>query len=209
MICCDFHTHCRVAPAAGTAVLVSAGSLPVETAPEQYWSLELHPWYLPEKFILPDEIFYEHLSAASALGEIGLDRLRGPELNIQREYLRTFLAAAFRCGKPVVIHAVRCDSELDFELLRFSGKVLIHGFCGGNKRLKEHLQYNRFVSFAPGGWKHCRETLRENGLRNIGLETDDSGLDIEDVYLQAESGTGISGWESCCADNFIRFIRGM
>jgi TatD DNase family protein len=195
----NFHTHKTCENA-----LVSSRENPGCS----FWSLEKHPWYLPEKFIFPDETFYEELSAASALGEIGLDRLRGPDLKVQREYLKAFLAAAERCGKPVVIHAVRCDSELDFELSRFSGRVLIHGFCGGNKRLQEHLQYNRFVSFAPGGWKNCPESLRASKLRNIGLETDDTNLNIEDIYLQAETETGISGWENCCADNFIRFIRG-
>ena len=195
----NFHTHQNCENA-----LVSSAEMPCCT----FWSLEKHPWYLPEKFIAPDETFYEKLSAASALGEIGLDRLRGPALNIQRLYLKTYLSAAQRCGKPVVIHAVRCDSELDAELKNFPGRVLIHGFCGGNKRLEEHLQRNRFVSFAPGGWKHCSLFLREHGLRNIGLETDDSGLCIEDIYQQAESGTGLAGWEECCADNFIRFIGG-
>ena len=195
----NFHTHKTCENA-----LVSSRENPGCS----FWSLEKHPWYLPEKFIFPDETFYEELSAASALGEIGLDRLRGPDLKVQREYLKAFLAAAERCGKPVVIHAVRCDSELDFELSRFSGRVLIHGFCGGNKRLQEHLQYNRFVSFAPGGWKNCPESLRASKLRNIGLETDDTNLNIEDVYLQAETETGIFGWDNCCADTFMRFIRG-
>ena len=109
--------------------------------------------------------------------------------------------------KGVVIHAVRCDSELDFDLKNFNGKVLIHGFCGGEKRLRQHLELNRFVSFAPGGWRHCAAFLRRNGLKNIGLETDDSNLRIEDVYIQAETETGISGWDTACSDNFLHFIR--
>jgi hypothetical protein len=84
--------------------------------------------------------------------------------------------------------------------------VLIHGFCSGEKKLLHHLELKRFVSFAPGGWRHCVELLRQRGLKNIGLETDDSDLRIEDVYIQAEKETGISGWERACSDNFLQFI---
>ena len=194
----DFHTHAFVKNA-----LVSSGEKPVDAA---YWSLEVHPWNLPETFVPFDENFFSKLSSAAALGEIGLDRLKGPDLSIQREYFRTLLSAAQRLGKPVVIHSVRCDAELDAELKHFSGRVMIHGFRGGNKRLLEHLQLGRFVSFAPGGWRHCLETLQSSGLRNIGLETDDSGLCIDDIYRQAESETGISDWEKLCENNFLRFI---
>ena len=194
----NFHTHIPQKNA-----LVSAGTSPVGA---DFWSLELHPWFLPETFEIPDESFKEKLRSASAVGEIGLDRLRGPELFVQREYFRTVLKWAEEAGKGVVIHSVRCDVELDYELRNFGGKVLIHGFCSGEKKLLHHLELNRFVSFAPGGWRHCVELLHKRGLKHIGLETDDSNLNIEDVYIQAEKETGINGWESACADNFLQFI---
>jgi TatD DNase family protein len=194
----NFHTHIP-----GEHALVSAAAEPENAA---YWSLERHPWYLPEKFVPPEENFFENLARAAALGEIGLDRLRGPALSVQREYFNTYLSAAQKCGKPVVIHAVRCDAEVDSALKNFNGKVLIHGFRGGNKRLQQHLEFGRFVSFAPGAWRNCTDTLKDRGLTNIGLETDDSGLRIEDVYIQAESETGISGWQTACQNNFLRFI---
>ena len=194
----NFHTHIPQKNA-----LVSAEECPVGT---DFWSLELHPWFLPETFEIPDASFKEKLRSASAVGEIGLDRLRGPELSVQRAYFRTVLKWAEEAGKGVVVHAVRCDAELDFELRNFSGKVLIHGFCSGEKRLLHHLELNRFVSFAPGGWRHCVELLHQRGLKNIGLETDDSNLRIEDVYIQAEKETAVSGWECACADNFLQFI---
>ena len=82
----NFHTHIS-----GEHALVSAVDKPENSV---FWSLECHPWNLPEKFVFPEEIFFEKLALASALGEIGLDRLRGPELAVQREYFRTYLSAA-------------------------------------------------------------------------------------------------------------------
>ena len=106
----------------------------------------------------------------------------------------------------MVIHCVRCDSELDTELKNFSGRVLIHGFCGGEKKLAHHLEQGRFVSLAPGAWRKLAAFLRSGGLYRVGLETDDSSLEIRDIYQQAESETGIAGWEEACAKNFLQFI---
>ena len=195
----NFHTHQFQCNA-----LISACEK-VENA--AFWSLEYHPWHLPESFVVPGEDFFEKLASASALGEIGLDRLKGPAFTVQRQYFSFLLEAAARCRKPVVIHAVRCDSELDAALKNFSGKVLIHGFRGGEKRLAEHLDAGRFVSFAPGGWRHCTALLKQRGLARIGLETDDAGIDISSVYRQAQADTGIAGWEEICEKNFLQFIR--
>lgn len=197
-MCFDFHTHTPRKNA-----LVSAQSQPEGVS---FWSLQVHPWELPETFApLPGD-FFDRLSAASALGEIGLDRLKGPALEIQKKYFSLLLSAAEKAGKPVVIHAVRCEAELDFFLERFSGKILIHGFCGGTKKLLHHLEKGRFVSFAPGAWRFHTALLRERGLERIGLETDAEEMYISEVYRMAEEETGISGWEERCGENFLDFI---
>ena len=196
-MCFDFHT-----PRPAEDALVSS---PVR--PERgLWSLEFHPWRLPESFLPPEEAFYRDLRQADALGEIGLDRLRGPALPVQRRFFAVLLEAAGNAGKPVVIHAVRCGFELDAALKNFPGRVLIHGFRGGERRLREHLDAGRFVSFAPGAWKKCTAVLAERGLRNIGLESDDGTEDIAAIYAQAERETGIPDWRERCRGNFMQFI---
>lgn len=196
-MCFDFHTH---RPAADALV-----SSPVR--PEKgLWSLEFHPWRLPESFRPPEEAFHRDLRQADALGEIGLDRLRGPALCVQRRFFDVLLESAEKAGKPVVIHAVRCGSELDAALKNFAGRVMIHGFRGGERRLREHLDAGRFVSLAPGGWKHCAAVLAERELAGIGLESDDGTEDIASIYALAERETGIPGWRERCRENFMRFI---
>lgn len=193
----DFHTHRPKADA-----LVSAREKPGQGL----WSLEFHPWHLPASFQMPGEAFFHDLRRADALGEIGLDRLRGPDIAVQIRFLKTLLAAAGEAGKPVVIHAVRCDAELDAALRDFSGNVLIHGFRGSERRLLEHLAFGRFVSIAPGAWKKYAGLLAARGLSGIGLESDDTGEDIAAICLRAERETGISGWAELCRENFLRFI---
>ena len=199
-MCFDFHTH-----RPGADALVSS---PVK--PERgLWGLEFHPWHLPGVFRMPGEAFFRRLHQADALGEIGLDRLRGPALSVQRRFFEFLINAADEAGKPVVIHAVRCDAELDAALKNFSGNVLIHGFKGGERRLREHLDLGRFVSFSPGAWRRCTAVLAERGLLNIGLESDDGTDDIASIYASAERETGITGWREQCRENFMRFIGSM
>ena len=125
---------------------------------------------------------------------------------VQRKYLAFLLAAAEKASKPVVIHAVRCDSELDGELKNFSGRVLVHGFRGSEAKLLHHLELGRFVSFAPGAWREHCSLLKCRGLNNIGLETDDSQMNITDIYREAEQFSGVPQWENTCRENFLRFI---
>ena len=155
---------------------------------------------------MPGEAFFRDLRRADALGEIGLDRLRGPDITVQIRFLKALLAAAGEAGKPVVIHAVRCDAELDAALRDFSGNVLIHGFRGSERRLLAHLTLGRFVSLAPGAWTKYTGLLAERGLDRIGLESDDTGEEIASIYLHAERETEISGWAERCRENFSRFI---
>ncbi|MBQ4106181.1 MAG: TatD family hydrolase [Lentisphaeria bacterium] len=194
MICCDFHTHCRVAPAAGTAVLVSAGSLPVETAPEQYWSLELHPWYLPETWQGLPETFREEVMRADAVGEIGLDRLRGPAMPVQIAYCRAALQAARDCRKPVVFHCVRAFAEL-LMLVREVGceHKLLHGFRGPAAFLAEVRRHGFLVSGA---------TLADPAGTGCGLETDDRPETIAERY-QSAGGNAVA---EQMAENFYGFL---
>jgi len=106
----DFHTHI---PRDGINALISSAEL----LPGHLTSLEIHPWYLPETFspaLLPD---HEKLYPFAAVGEIGLDKLRGPESVVQEQFLRAILDLAADTCKPVVIHAVRSYPEI-FAILK-------------------------------------------------------------------------------------------
>ena len=61
-----------------------------------YTSLEYHPWHLPETASALPEAF-DDLNNFTALGEIGLDRLRGPALDVQKQYLKILLQFLIDC----------------------------------------------------------------------------------------------------------------
>ncbi len=192
----DFHTH-RLPECANAELLLSTATPPPR--PVRY-SLELHPWHLPAVFSgLPSD-WKSMAEKADAIGEIGLDRLRGPDLSVQRRYLTEALNVAAELRKPVVLHCVRAWQELRLALRPFTGlRCLYHGFRGSPAFLAELEEYGFFIASA------FPEALR--GGRRIGLESDDGPLDINAVYDRAAS-VFEPGFETRLAENFHCFLEG-
>ena len=136
----DFHTHHLPPP--GVRALHS-GTVPLDGV---FNALELHPWRLPENFA-PQEGLAERLRDFDALGEIGLDRLRGPKLPVQQEFLRAYLSLACELEKPVVLHVVRSFPEIMAMLKTCPLRVMIHGFRGTPALLDELWERGYTVSF--------------------------------------------------------------
>ena len=197
----DLHTHRFKG---GDFELVSTGCC------EQfkYSSLEFHPWNLPDHFDKLDDSFVLKAEKCSAIGEIGLDRLRGPDLVTQRKYFDVLLETADTLSKPVVIHSVRCDAELFQALSGFKQNVLIHGFNGGVSKLAKYLESGFFVSFSRLQNREVITFLQKNGLRNIGLETDDLDCNIENIALDISFALDIHVDEvdANSTDTFKRFL---
>jgi len=108
----DFHTH-DPAPVPGVQKLVSLPRLPSIRQPGVFYSLQLHPWDLPDSFTGLPETWIAELPHADAAGEIGLDRLRGPALSVQLAYLDAALALAAELRKPVVFHCFPAASMIE------------------------------------------------------------------------------------------------
>ena len=188
---CDFHTH-NAKPAEQVVKLLSAAELPAEPLPGVFFALELHPWELPENFAGLPEAFMEQIQRADAIGEVGLDRLKGPALDVQRQYLRAVLEAAADCRKPVVFHCVRAFPELLAAVKPFPQiRKMLHGFQG-NEQKAAALQ-------AAGFLLSSRNRLYPGG----GLETDAAELTIQEVYTHSQAGD-----QAALEDRFFRFLKG-
>lgn len=184
----DYHTHIDKKNSCKSCTL---GDLQKMTGvPEnQKISLQFHPWHLPEKYNgLPEEFIKKaKQNEIYAIGEIGLDRLKGPSFGVQKSFFIDLLNLADELKKPVILHVVRCTDEVLHILEKYPELPKIwHGFRGKKELFERIIKADIFVSL------HC-SMLENNDFINyikqhkeyqqlIGFESDDKDIDIEKIY---------------------------
>ena len=193
MHCFDIHTH-LVTPCPEQAITsFSVGTEPIgEKAP--YVSVGIHPWYLTEADadrLL--KLLEQHLQddRVVALGEAGLDRLRGCSLNVQISVFRREVALAEEYGFPLVIHCVKAFNEL-IQLkkeLRPRQPWIIHGFRGKEQVALDLLRHDCYLSF---GARFQEEAVRAVPLERLFIETDESSESIEEICRRIAQARGVS-----------------
>jgi TatD DNase family protein len=176
----DIHTHNL---SAGKHCIFSHSTLKKANSP---FSVGIHPWDSAESDF--SAVNWTYLLSAKycvAIGEIGLDRMKGPNLPTQINGFKKQLLLSEQFELPVIIHCVRAFDELillkralkptqpwivhGFEKIAFTKKLLDEGFflsIGHRVLTNEKLQV----------------ILHEIPLERLFLETDDSGINIEEIY---------------------------
>jgi len=158
-----------------------------ELASERGWEVHfavgLHPWWT-EGGVDPERLAEEVYDAARrcgavALGELGYDKNRGADLEVQTRIFESQLQVAHQLELPAVFHCVGRAQELLASLKRVglpkAGAVL-HGF-GGDLGFAEAL-IRRGVHLGIGpqvmrkGRERLRDVVREVDLSSLILETD-------------------------------------
>ncbi|MDD5728196.1 MAG: TatD family hydrolase [Victivallales bacterium] len=196
----DFHTHKQEAPEKALNILsvelADAVELQLENPDRIYFSIGMHPWRLPENTDRLDVHIDKmrrmlQIPEVIALGEIGLDRLRGPELPVQETFLAELFRLAAVLDETVIVHCVRCYPELLALKNNFAPrqKMLIHGFNGKIDLLEQLIKAGHYVSLSPQALERddlCR-AIREKPifLSRICLETDAFPLTVMEVYDSA------------------------
>ncbi len=152
----DIHSHSRRGPDVVTNLPYGEE---IDTAPGEAWySVGFHPWDTAGG-ATPDMDFLQRLAAdrrVVAIGEAGIDRLRGGDTELQREVFRRQAFLAEEVGKPLIIHCVRAwDDILALRReIRPEVEWIIHGFRGGAEQASRLLAAGLMLSLgerrAPG-----------------------------------------------------------
>ena len=193
----DFHSHRAEGEKHTLTVknLFAGEEVPASGSPGIYFSAGIHPWHLtgenaPELMAALKNTFGH--PRVIAVGEAGFDSMRGPSKDIQYDAFIYQARLAEELNKPVVIHAVR-----SWDILRRakkevnpSVKWVIHGFRGKVQLASDLVSGNFMISLGIEGLSP--EVVEAAGLRNILLETDDSGRSISSVYSHLAAISGIS-----------------
>jgi TatD DNase family protein len=196
----DFHTHKQIVPPKTISVisieLADLKNLALENINHKFFSVGLHPWRLPtntDNLRKDLKNLRKALQAPEviAIGEIGLDRLRGPDIKIQKIYFCEVFKLAQELNKTLIIHCVRCYPELLSIRKKIAPAInmLVHGYNGKTKVLEQLFKHNFYVSLGAAALRRddiCRYIRQKpEYLQRICLETDDSDTNIEDIFKHA------------------------
>ena len=187
----DFHTH--HVPTATDVISVVDG--------RDTWGI--HPWQADS--LSPLERGWEE---ALAIGECGLDALRGPSMEVQEKVFLQQVALSEEVGKPLIIH---CVKALDL-LLRLRRELrpkmpwMFHGFRGKPQQLHSLLDAGFYVSF---GFHYNTESLCLCPLKRLLLETDDEPCSVVELYNKVADIRGINVSSLCdaMAKNYFAFFQ--
>ena len=169
----------------------------------------VHPWDADMQDVAT---LGERLGNAQAVGETGLDFVRGPAREAQFEALRTQLRLARERGLPVVLHCVKAFEPLMRELAECEPRaVIFHGFIGSPEQARQALDRGYCLSFGERTFASPKTlaALRETPLPQLFLETDDSPVPIAEIYARAAEAKGIPVEElqRAALDNYNRIFE--
>ncbi len=174
----DFHTHKRVEMHNAEVVEIISMHKDVKNR-EGWFTLGFHPWWLHET-LSDDDLQNMKSSLASdelclALGECGLDGLKGASTQIQEKNFELQLALADEMKAPVIIHCVRrYDRLLQIRKNWLHQSWVVHGYRRNKILTQQMLDENIKVSVSPfeGANESFVETLQYLPDTAFFLETD-------------------------------------
>lgn len=205
----DIHTHSSVDSQKADVLAVVAAEAGSDLSVLRYCSLGIHPWNVthewPTEFARLEQAIKQDRAGERkivAIGECGLDKLRGPEMEVQMACFKAQVGLASQFGLPVIIHCVKAWEELlgitelrnyGITEIRNDVPLIIHGFRGKPQLAEQLLRQGFELSF---GEKFNEESLRlAYSQRKMWLETDDADVSIEEVYEAASKVLSISPTE--------------
>ncbi len=174
----DIHTHGRTG--SRTLTSIEPGDEIKTAYGEGWYSVGLHPWHLGEH---PDYAALDRVAADRrivAIGETGLDKLRGPSEAVQEASFIHHAELSERLGKPMIVHCVGRYGRL-IELrreLRPKQLWIVHGFRGKPELARQLVDAGFGISlgehFNPGVPAVVPGAL-------LFAETDESKLNIDEI----------------------------
>lgn len=213
----DAHTHSWLE---GDGVIRIRNIFPdrdgLKNLPETF-SIGVHPFNLEDlenvnyQLGLIREAIKLNPAGAVAIGECGLDHFSAYPLKDQEEIFRKQIEIAHEFDRPLIIHAVRAWHDIirikkETESERF---WLAHGFRSSMETAEDLIDHNIMLSFGEIILQdqRTRDVLAEIPEESFVLETDESAVDIREIYNAAAAIREIETDElrAIVAENFARF----
>lgn len=218
----DFHTHSCINQEDTLSILnvvLNGESLHNQESfrEREAVSIGIHPWYI-DKDSLEDML--EFLSDegkrnnVKCIGEAGLDKLKGADLQTQEKVFLAQLRIAEKLKKSLVIHCVRAFNELVAieKVLKPKIPMIIHGFSRKADLARELINKNFRLSFGASllEKEHVQDAFVATPLDKLFLETDDrEDVTIQEIYQKAAvlKGLDLESIKMSIWENFKQVIE--
>ncbi|MBN2683318.1 MAG: TatD family hydrolase, partial [Bacteroidales bacterium] len=131
-----------------------------------------------------------------AIGEIGLDKAKSVDFNVQTMVFKKQLELAANIKKPVILHCVKSFQEFYLEFANYPNNTYIfHDYAANFKIATQFLKYDVFFSFGKSllmSKSKALDAFMNLPLERIFLETDNYEIDIKAIYKKAADLRGLS-----------------
>lgn len=188
MVLYDIHTHCLKTQEELCEVRRILNTYPEEfcsyaNLDDIWFSCGVHPWYssdsdqqleLLKKLMVQDRVV--------AIGEVGLDKLQGPNIDTQIRVFRKQIELAMNVQKPLIIHCVKAWEELIALYKEYKTNIpwIIHGYRGNVEQTRQLSKLGFKFSI---GAKFNSEALAHIPKDSMFCETDMSDISICKIYI--------------------------
>lgn len=186
----NFHTH-HEEPSSGIVTVCNLELQDINPPMDDgFYTAGIHPWKANDENI--EDRMAKLVGLLShpkliGIGEIGLDKVNGPGIDIQEKVFTQQLAIASQFNKPVIIHCVKAWDEL-IAAKKDHGLTLnwaIHGFNGSAELAKQLVNKNFYLSIGESILNEKSKVgsaLSEIPLDRLFIETDASTQSLETLY---------------------------
>ena len=187
MHCWDFHTHHE----RQVHSIFQAGGVKIEVGIPV--SVGIHPWEVAPNW----EAAFEKIKLAAAqnrqvlaIGEAGFDRLKGPEISLQKAAFYAQASLASQLEIPLILHCVKAH-DLLMEYLKSTKNppaILWHGWNQKPELARQLLPFPVVFSFGKQLLQQSSNAvqwLSACPLDRVFFETDNSELEIAAIYQAA------------------------
>lgn len=184
----NIHTH-QTSHDPGITSIRSFAVDDLQINTDSYFSIGIHPWFITDMNHQLEKLksFLNH-SKLVALGECGLDLLKGPDIEIQKEVFISHIELSEKFQWPLVIHCVKAHHlllEIKKEL-NPEQPWIVHGFNGKPELAMQLTQHNISISLGISWLKkqnRFKELMHKIPDRHLFFETDEApAADIIKLY---------------------------
>lgn len=192
----NIHTH-QIHDRQNTLSLTNWGTAPIAQRNNlAHFSVGIHPWFIDELHI--DKQFQELKiqavkSNCKAIGECGLDKLKGPKLDTQINVFEKQIALAIELKLPIIVHCVKSFDVLSAIIKKYQNQsvFIIHGFNQNKQTALQLLKLGAYLSFGTALLQVKNEKLKlifeQTPNQQLFLENDDADCPIEKIFETAAS----------------------